>query len=395
LVSVARRGRSLGIHLVLATQRPAGVVTAEIRANLGLRVCLRVADPADSADVLGNTDAALIPANRPGRALARNGSGRAVEFQSALVSVGVTRQLVRPGRPVVVRTVDWEPGSAPADAGRIDTGPDEQSDLLKLTGPLRAAMQRLGIEAVPSPWLPPLSDLVTVDELSREPRACRLPVALLDLPEEQRHSNLVIDLAAGEHWLAVGAPGSGKTTLLRTIAGQLAARLAATEAHLYLLDSSAGAPAPLARPPHCGAALAPSESRAVDRLLSKLATEVQRRRRFLASRGIASAAEHNVGGHGGPSGDSDHGFAAEATATTGPAAHDPLGYAPHTARGGSPRKALSRPPGGALGHRPHEALSRTLHGSDQGGSGSSQFRPAAPLPWILLLLAASSSFHAH
>jgi DNA segregation ATPase FtsK/SpoIIIE, S-DNA-T family len=392
LVSVARRGRSLGIHLVLATQRPAGVVTAEIRANLGLRVCLRVADPADSADVLGNTDAALIPANRPGRALARNGSGRAVEFQSALVSVGVPRQLVRPGRPVVVRTVDWEPGSAPADAGRIDTGPDEQSDLLKLTGTLRAAMQRLGIEAVPSPWLPPLSDVVTVDELSREPRACRLPVALLDLPEEQRHSNLVIDLAAGEHWLAVGAPGSGKTTLLRTIAGQLAARLAATEAHLYLLDSSAGALAPLARLPHCGAALAPSESRAVDRLLSKLATEVQRRRRFLASRGIASAAEHNVGGHGGPSGDSDHGFAAEATATTGPAAHDPLGYAPHTARGGSPRKALSRPPGGALGRRPHEALCRTLHGSDQGGSGSSQFRPAAPLPWMLLLLDDWSSF---
>src|SRR4029450_10885829 len=133
-------------------------------------------------------------------------------------------------------------------------------------------------ETVPRPWLPPLREVVTVDELSLEPRACRLPVALLDLPEEQRQSNLVIDLAAGEHWLAVGAPGSGKTTLLRTIAGQLAARLAATEAHLYLLDSSAEALAPLARLPHCGAALAPSESRAVDRLLSKLATEGQRHR---------------------------------------------------------------------------------------------------------------------
>jgi DNA segregation ATPase FtsK/SpoIIIE, S-DNA-T family len=391
LISVARRGRSLGIHLVLATQRPAGVVTAEIRANLGLRVCLRVVDPADSADVLGSTDAALIPANQPGRALARTGSGRPVEFQSALVSVGVQRQLVRPRRPVAVRTVDWKPGS-PSDAGRIDTGPAEQSDLLKLTGTLRAAMQRLGIDAVPRPWLPPLSDVVTVDELSREPRACRLPVALLDLPEEQRHSNLVIDLAAGEHWLAVGAPGSGKTTLLRTIAGQLAARLAATEAHLYLLDSSAEALAPLGRLLHCGAALAPSESRAVDRLLSKLATEVQRRRRFLASRGIASAAEHNVGGHGGLSGDSDHGFAAEATATKGAAAHDALGYAPHTARGRSLRKALSRPPSGALGRLAHEALSRTPHGSDQGGSGSSQFRPAAPVPWMLLLLDDWSSF---
>jgi len=398
LVSVARRGRSLGIHLVLATQRPAGVVTAEIRANLGLRVCLRVADPADSADVLGSSDAALIPADRPGRALARTGSGLPVGFQSALVSVDVQRQVARPRRPIAVRTVDWEPGAAPpsawsvgTDAGRIDTGPAEQSDLRKLTGTLRAAMKLLGIEAVPRPWLPPLSDVLTVDDLNREPTACRLPVAMLDLPEEQRHSNVVIDLAAGEHWLVVGAPGSGKTTLLRTIAGQLAARLTVTEAHLYVVDSSAEALAPLARLPHCGAALAPSESRGVDRLLIKLATEVQRRRRFFASRGIASAAEHNVGGHGGLSGDSDHGFATEAAATTAPAAHDALGYAPHTARGRSPREALNRPPGG-LGRRPHEALSRTPHGSDQGGCGRSQFRHPAPVPWMLLLLDDWSSF---
>jgi S-DNA-T family DNA segregation ATPase FtsK/SpoIIIE len=295
LVSVARRGRSLGIHLVLATQRPAGVVTAEIRANLGLRVCLRVADAADSADVLGTTDAALIPVDRPGRALARTASGRPIEFQSALVSADVRRQAGYSRGPIAIRSLDWEACSAPPKVGGIDTASAGLSDLRELTGTLRAAGRLLGIETVQGPWLPPLTDVVTVDALSGEPRACSLPVALLDLPEEQRQSSLVIDLAAGEHWLAVGAPGSGKTTLLRTIAGQLATRLTAAEAHLYVLDSAAQALAPLTLLPHCGAVLGRSQPRAVDRLLTRLATEVQHRRRLLASRGAASAAETNAG----------------------------------------------------------------------------------------------------
>jgi S-DNA-T family DNA segregation ATPase FtsK/SpoIIIE len=288
LVSVARRGRSLGIHLVLATQRPAGVVTAEIRANLGLRICLRVADSADSADVLGTTDASLIPVERPGRALARTGSGRPIEFQSALVSAGLRRPAPHSRGPIAIRTVDWERHSVPPGAGEIDTAGGSQSDLRTLTGTLRAAARQLGIEPATGPWLPPLTDVVTVDSLSPEPKAGRLPIALLDLPEEQRQANLVIDLAAGEHWLAVGAPGSGKTTLLRTIAGQLAARLTAAEAHLYVLDSAAEALAPLIHLPHCGAVLARSQLRAAERLLTKLAAEVQRRRRLLASRGVAS-----------------------------------------------------------------------------------------------------------
>jgi DNA segregation ATPase FtsK/SpoIIIE, S-DNA-T family len=412
LVSLARRGRSLGIHLVLATQRPAGVVTAEIRANLGLRVCLRVADPADSADVLGTTDAALIPVDRPGRALARTGSGRPVEFQSALVSVDGRRQAVHSPVPIAIRTVDWEPSSAPPDAGAIDTAPSEQSALRKLTGTLRAAARLLGIETVPGPWLPPLTDVVTVDALSPEPIACRLPVALLDLPEEQRQSNLVIDLTSGEHWLAVGAPRSGKTTLLRTIAGQLAARLTAAETHLYVLDSPAEALAPLTRLPHCGAVLARSQPRAMDRLLTKLAIEVQRRRRLFASRGVASAAENNARRPGVGKGDGEAGRSTgsrlvpqvvptefpSATShpftTTGRAdAMGPAleGYAPHTPRHRSAREAISTRPD-VTARLPHEALTRALQGPDQTGDRGSDCQHAAPAPWMLLLLDDWSSF---
>ena len=76
LVDVAQRGRTLGVHLILATQRPAGVVNDHIRTNTNLRIALRVQDAADSVDVIGERDAAEISRHRPGRAYVRLGPGR-------------------------------------------------------------------------------------------------------------------------------------------------------------------------------------------------------------------------------------------------------------------------------------------------------------------------------
>ena len=97
LVGIAQRGRSLGVHLVLATQRPSGSVSDHIRANTNLRICLRVQDEADSRDVIDGPDAATLPRRRPGRALARLGPGELVAFQTARTTsttAGRTRQPV-------------------------------------------------------------------------------------------------------------------------------------------------------------------------------------------------------------------------------------------------------------------------------------------------------------
>ena len=85
LVNVAQRGRSLGIHLILATQRPSGVVSAEIRANTNLRVALRVTDAGESTDVIDARDAASISAATPGRAYARLGHSSLIPFQTGRV----------------------------------------------------------------------------------------------------------------------------------------------------------------------------------------------------------------------------------------------------------------------------------------------------------------------
>ena len=82
---MARRGRSLGVHLILATQRPAGVVSAEIKSNTNLRIALRVTDAGDSDDVIESPAAAQIPKVFPGRAYARLGHSSLIPFQSSRV----------------------------------------------------------------------------------------------------------------------------------------------------------------------------------------------------------------------------------------------------------------------------------------------------------------------
>ncbi|MBO0810128.1 MAG: AAA family ATPase, partial [Actinobacteria bacterium] len=107
LVNIAQRGRSLGIHLILATQRPAGVVTADIRANTNLRIALRVTDPVESADVIDAPDAARISKGTPGRAYVRLGHSSLVPFQTARVGgrrPGATGQVLP--RPWTAR-LDW------------------------------------------------------------------------------------------------------------------------------------------------------------------------------------------------------------------------------------------------------------------------------------------------
>ena len=97
LVDIARRGRSLGVHLVLATQRPSGVVTGQIRANTNLRLCLRVQDRSDSVDVIDDPAAGLLP-SVPGRAVLRRGGSRCQQLQVAQVSGESGRLIAEPFR---------------------------------------------------------------------------------------------------------------------------------------------------------------------------------------------------------------------------------------------------------------------------------------------------------
>ena len=164
IIGIGMRGRSLGVHVVLATQRPAGVVSAELRANVNLRICLRVAHPEESYDVIESAEAARISRATPGRAYALAGYNDLTPFQTARVGGRLRPAASRP--PVRV-----EPLTLPAlgvTGPRRSTEDPEQpghTDLWALVSAIQGAAAQERVAAPPGPWLPPLPDLVTVEEL--------------------------------------------------------------------------------------------------------------------------------------------------------------------------------------------------------------------------------------
>jgi S-DNA-T family DNA segregation ATPase FtsK/SpoIIIE len=273
LVGIAQRGRSLGVHLVLATQRPAGVVSPEIRANCSLRICLRTTDEADSRDVLGTPHAAHLPADLPGRGFVRSGSEPPREIQVA--RVGGPAEPSGPVRPSAERWA-WPAGilGAPTTGGPT---PDRQSDLSRLVGALARVAERTGTARPHRPWHPPLPDLLHAADLP-ESAGNRLKIGLVDLPDGQRQEPLELDLTAGGAWLAVGGPRSGRTTLLQTVLTEAVHRFTPDRLHVHVIDTGGTLAARAAALPHTGTAIAGDDPLRTVRLVDRLGQEIAARR---------------------------------------------------------------------------------------------------------------------
>nr|WP_255525935.1 FtsK/SpoIIIE domain-containing protein [Frigoribacterium sp. CG_9.8] len=168
---LAARGRSLGLHLVLCTQRPAGVIRDAVLANATLRLSLRVNNRADSLAVLGSDQAAELPGDSPGR---------------ALISIGGDRP-----EPVTVARA-------------------REDDILRVIGQYPAP-----VPSIRRPWCDDLPAVVPLASLEFNGEG--IPFALVDLPEQQRQDTAQYDPALRGSLLVIGATGSGKSELLSTL----------------------------------------------------------------------------------------------------------------------------------------------------------------------------------
>lgn len=292
VVRLAAVGRSLGIHLVLATQRPAGVITSDIRANVSLRIALRVRDIGDSDDVIEAPDAARISARTPGRAILRAGSGPTTVFQTARVGGRAPAH----GDHLSLVEVDPRTGRLHHDPAATTPAHDAApTDLQRLVAASRAAAAALAAAPVRFPWLPTLPELCTVDRLTGPCR--RLGhlttddvaglglltgrLGLIDLPDEQRQDALVWCLDDG-HLAIVGGPRSGCTSATRSVVVDLAARVGADDLHVYVFDPD-GSLRVLAAFGHTGAVIGRDDVAVGVRLVDWLVAEIARRHALLAA----------------------------------------------------------------------------------------------------------------
>ena len=288
VVGIAQRGRSLGLHLVLATQRPAGVVSDHIRANTDLRIALRMSDVADSIDVVGAPVAATFDRAAPGRAVVSTGPARLVVFQGA--HVGGAALDPRPAS-LAVRSLrnggddGWcAPAAvtdAPATAG--------VSDLSRIVGCARQAAVDLGLAAPRRPWL---AELGAVYELPAS-NADEFAIGIVDDPERQSQTTAVFRPDVDGNMAVFGTSGSGTSTALRTIAAAAASSsIAGAPVWVYGVDFGARGLQPIALLPNVGSVVQGDDHDRLVRLLRMLAAMVDERAERFADAGAATLGEY-------------------------------------------------------------------------------------------------------
>jgi S-DNA-T family DNA segregation ATPase FtsK/SpoIIIE len=287
MVDVAQRGRSLGIHLVLATQRPAGSVSDNILANTNLRICLRVLDASDSSGVIGTSDAAGIPAPLRGRAYVRTGPRDLACVQTAWANAplgGETLESVRIS-PL---------GSGVVAGPKIDS--DGPAELTVAVSTIKQAAY--GMPEPMRPWLEPLGGFISladVLEMDASNTASRkgneVVFGVLDDPENQAQHPVSVDWEADGGLLVLGSGGSGRTTALRTIAGSLASMCSPSQVALYGIDFNNRALEQLLPLPHTVEIAHADNAERVTAVIVALEQHVNRNRALLVEHQVSAFSE--------------------------------------------------------------------------------------------------------
>ena len=279
VIDVAQRGRSLGLHLILATQRPAGVIKDNLRANTNLRVALRMADEEDSIDVVGSPQAALFALDLPGRAVAKTGPGRTSAFQALYVG-GRTPDTAPP--PAIGLTplrfgalVPWDPPDEPHSA-HPESGP---TDIQRLVVAVGATAKELNIAEPRKPWLPELPDVCELADMTVRRRDDELVFGVVDVPEQQVRRPATYRPDSDGTMLILGTGGSGKSTVLRTLAISAAASSLAGGGvcQVYGIDFGSRGLTALEPLPHVGAIIGGDDHERVVRLLHRLRALIEER----------------------------------------------------------------------------------------------------------------------
>lgn len=220
IISLAQVGRSLGVHLILATQKPAGTVDDKIWSNARFRMCLRVQDKQDSMDMLKNGDAAMLTA--PGQCYIQIGNQEYYE----LFQTGYCGGIYREGGNERAKAVLVSKTGRRRERKIQVSESKASSQIQALTDYVNLIAAQHHYEAAPQLWLPELPDKVVVEGLQQwegvlQSSGPEIILGLCDDPENQRQFVLIYQPLIQGHLVICGGPGTGKTTFLQTILWQL------------------------------------------------------------------------------------------------------------------------------------------------------------------------------
>ncbi|MFJ4895953.1 type VII secretion protein EccCa [Streptomyces sp. NPDC088788] len=305
-IMIGRLGRSLGVHLLLASQRLDEGRMHQLESHLSYRIGLRTFSAMESRGVLGVPDAYQLPP-QPGSGYLKSGVEALTRFRAAYVSGSYQQHNSSANQArVASQTVPWTsnyvvPRQIP-DLPEPEPEPEETTKTL-----LSVAVERLRDAGPPAHqvWLPPLDQPTTLDQILPPlvpnpqlglttvgwPGRGRLtvPLGIVDKPFEQMRDLLTIDLSgAGGHVAIAGGPQSGKSTLVRTLLTALALTHTPREVSFFCLDFGGGTLASLADLPHTAGVAARLDRERVSRTIAEVVTLLAARERYFLENGIDS-----------------------------------------------------------------------------------------------------------
>ncbi len=313
-VQIGRVGRSLGVHLLLASQRLEEGRLRGLDTHLSYRIGLRTNSAMESRVVLGSPDAFELP-RAPGHGFVKFGTDPLVRFRAAYVS-GVYR---RETGSRIDRSLRDDAAVLEYDTSYLAPAVEEEKPDAALEDPdegmgeslLDVMVERLQGRGVPAHqvWLPPLKEPPTLDQLlptlvDDDDRgltvanpdlrgALKAQVGLIDRPLEQRRETMTLDLSgAGGHVVIVGGTQSGKSTALRTLIASLALTNTPREAQFYCLDFGGGSLHSLRDLPHVGGVYGRTEVDQIRRTIAELSNLLAVRERRFAELGLEGMASY-------------------------------------------------------------------------------------------------------
>lgn len=305
LVSAARIGRSLGIHLILATQKPSGVVDDQIWSNSRFKLALKVQNQSDSNEVIKTPDAANI--TQPGRAYLQVGNNEIYElFQSAWS--GATYENDDDSEDVVDNRVYIINNLGQGEllnedlSGGIDESKVTETELDVTINFMSDVFKNLNLKEVKKPWLPPLSNKIvsphiTFEDIKDVSKIAKLStdveLGVVDIPEKQLQEEYVIDFSKDGNCAIFSSTGFGKTTTLATIILTLAVKNSPENLQFFIIDFGNSALIPMQDLPHTRDYIKFDDSVKFFKFITLIENEIKRRKSLFGKKSVANFNMYN------------------------------------------------------------------------------------------------------
>ncbi|MBS6325606.1 MAG: type VII secretion protein EccCa [Actinomyces sp.] len=321
-IMIGRLGRSLSVHLLLASQKMDLGKARGLESHLSYRIALKTFTENDSREVLGIPDAAKLPP-LPGSGFLKAGGDGLVRFRASyvaapppartLASISEGSTAGAPTAPIEILPFTVAPVITREDLGEEEEV-DQNQEVVLAGDEVWADMSEMDIAVAKMKgkgypahqvWLPPLEvpdtfatlmpdlrpdpELGFVSRAWRESGTLRVPLGTVDLPLEQRRETLVLDLSgAGGNFALVGGPQTGKSTALRTIVQSLSLTYTPQEVQFYVMDFGGGTFAGFAGAPHVAGIATRDTEEVRTRMIAEIAAIMDDRERYFRAHGIDS-----------------------------------------------------------------------------------------------------------